>query len=366
MRINLLYLLIILLIDACVERLDVPVIQSKKVLVVDGSITNQPGPHTVKLFYSSQLDEVIKTPEPFEAARAWITENNTTEYELTETKSGVYETSVTFTGMIGHTYKINIETEDGKKYESVPAVMKDAGSLNRVFAEFKENVINPNDLSEPQDAFYLYIDGTGAKPQGNLLRWRWNATYQVHTAPALRVKKKGDHVVPDPPPCSGVVFDFLEDEFIPVGLCSCCDCWVTFYDETVAISDPVIVSGNSFNKVLLGIIPIKKNIYFLDKLLIRVDQLSVSEEVYSFWNLVKTQQEGAQNIFQPEIVKVRGNIFSITNSEEEVFGIFSVSGIAENKIELTLDDIPKQIPEYEVINDDCRYTGGTNVKPSFY
>ncbi len=355
MRLNLLYLIIILLIDACVERLDVPVIQNKKVLVVDGSITNQPGPHTVKLFYSSQLDEVINTPEPFEATRVWITENNAAEYQLTEIKSGVYETPSWFTGMIGHTYKINIETEDEKKYESVPAVMKDAGSLDRVFAEFKENSINPNDLSQPQDAFYFYADGTGAEPQGNLLRWRWNATYQVHTAPEKRLKYYMGALVPDPPPCAAGPWD----------LCTCCDCWITFYDKTVAISDPAIVSGNSFNKVYLGMIPVK-NSYFYDKLLIRADQLSVSEEVYSFWNLVKTQQEGAQNIFQPEIVQVRGNIFSTTNKEEEVFGVFSVSVIAENKLELRLNDIPKRIPLYDTIYEDCRYTGGTNVKPSFY
>jgi hypothetical protein len=365
MRLRYISLIILLSITSCVERIEVPVIAARETLVVDGLITNGSGPHTVRLFYSGALDAILGKPKPHCDAVVHIIENNSVHYELGETEPGLYETPPNFSGVIGNTYQLIIETEDGKKYESVPSVMKDAGIVNEVFAEFKENSINRYDLTQPQDAFFLYVNATGGESGvKNLLRWRWKATYQVHTTPEKRVRFTSTGPISDPPECSGC---FFSEEGPPqcVLPCTCCDCWVTFNYEGVALSNPSVNSGSTFSKIYVGVIPVK-NTYFYDKLLIRLDQLSVSEEVYSFWNLVKSQQEGAENIFQPDVVNVSGNIFSTTHPEEEVFGIFSVSGASEARLELRLEDIPKQITAHEIINDDCRYSGGTNIRPAFY
>jgi hypothetical protein len=353
MRSECFVILIVVLLASCIERIDAPIVTRGRALVVDGSITNTPGSHTVRLVYSMPLTGRLPLAEPVLNATVKIIEDESAEYYLTEVGFGKYETTEGFVPSIGHRYALHIETSDGRKYESAPSLMRDPGTLDEVIAEFRENSINPLELWKPQHAYYFYANGTGStSPHATkLLRWRWHATYQIHTAPEKRVRWTVNGPVPDPPACASP--------------CTCCDCWRTFHSETVSLSNPSTVAGNSFNKIFLGMIPAESH-YFYDKLLIRVDQMAVSEEVYSFWDMVKAQQEGAEDLFQPPIVRVRGNVFSVDNPTEEVFGIFSVAGVSENRIELRYEDIPKKIPFYEIINDSCQFFGGTTVKPPFY
>jgi hypothetical protein len=95
--------------------------------------------------------------------------------------------------------------------------------------------------------------------------------------------------------------------------------------------------------------------------------LDLAPEVYSFWSLGKAQQQGSDDIFQPNIVKVRGNIFSTTNPDEEVLGIFSVSGTASARIEIKYGDYPVRAFYPPAVTEDCRaYSGGSTEIPPFY
>jgi hypothetical protein len=190
--------------------------------------------------------------------------------------------------------------------------------------------------------------------------------YQVTSAPEKRVKKLANAVtVPDPPLCSGWALD-EEGNLYNFDVCTCCDCWVTEFSDYIAVSDPLTYASGSYKKVFLGLIAVK-SIYFHNKLVIEAEQLSISDEVHNFWKLVKIQQEGAGNIFQPNVVKIRGNIFSKTNPAEEVFGIFSVSATHVQHVVIQYNDVMGSVPLPEILNEDCRIvSGGSYEKPPFY
>jgi hypothetical protein len=363
MRLNYLLVLLILISDSCISELDLPVIVASKQLVVDGMISNQPGPYTVTLTWSSSVDADLSNAEPVAGATVQIVENDNNTFALNEVSSGVYQTTGDLTGVIGNSYKLLVETLDRKKYESVTSVMDPPGELRNVYFELKENSINQGDLTKPQDALYFYIDGESEGT--NQLRWRWNATYQVHTTPEFQVKfdPGSQSYAPDPPLCSG--YELIEGSYQLTGPCTCCECWVTLYDNNATISNPEI-TRSSHNKVYIGFLPLE-SIYFYQKLLIRADQISLPDEAYNFWHLVDTQQESGSNIFQPNVVKVQGNMTSVTDPSEEVFGIFSVSGISTNQLAIELEDIDKRLPLVPIDSADCRIvSGGTNEKPPFY
>lgn len=351
--------------ESCVERIEVPIVENKPALVVDGGITDTPGIHTVKLFLSSEMKEDNDVPAKITGASVKIFENGSMVHDLVEKSDGVYQTMDNFAGVIGSTYWLSITTEEGKIYESTPAILKPAGTLGRIYAEYRENAINIEKPELPQDALYLYADATGSGNPSELLRWRWKAVYQVNTAADKKIRYGPSGPVPDPPFCSGWQFD-EESNLVQFDTCRCCKCWVTMYGNAVTLSDPMLNSGNNVSAVYLGYIPVQ-SIFFHNKLLIEGEQLSVADDVYEFWKLVKVQEEGAQSIFQPNVVKVRGNISCRSDPSEEVFGVFSVSGSSIQRLEIYYKDVSSYITEPVIINNDCRLVnGGVTEKPAFY
>jgi hypothetical protein len=366
MKLLRLFPLIFFFNDACVDPLDVPVLSAPPVLVVDGMITDEQGPYTVRLSLNSPLDQDLDRRIPVTNAIVKIGDDNGAVEVLTESISGTYETDKDgIRGTPGRKYQLLIITTDGKQYASPFTELTPPGEVEDVYFRFMRNSINKNDLSLPQDAFEIFINAKGRENFSNLLRWRWKGVYQVHTFPELREMFIGLGSVPDPLPCSG--YEVVEGTLTQLRQCECCDCWVTKYSNMALISDNNFINDVDFNAVQVAKLPVDKRLFY-DKYYIEVEQLSLPEEVYHFWKLVSAQQEGAQSIFQPNIVKIKGNIKAITDPDEEVFGVFAVSSVARKGIFITRADIPGVLPPVDTIRADCRATfpGSTNQKPPFW
>lgn len=358
--------LLFLVSDGCVDELKVPVLVQRN-LVVDGAITDEPGPYTVKLYLSSSIEEDLDRPEYVTGASVQIKDDLGNTEQLTEASDGIYTTDANgIQGEVGRKYQVLITTTDGNQYESSLAALTSAGEIETLDFTFEENVINPDDLSEPQDAVIVWIDARGTAGNPNLFRWRWTGTYRVRTFPELHEQALPDGgSVPDPLPCSGYIVD-PEFGLMQVDTCSCCDCWLNQYSTSVLLSNNDFVEDDEFNHVQVAEIPFDKRLFY-EKYHIEVEQISEPEDVYQFWKLVDSQEEGAGDIFQPNIVKVTGNIRCTTNPDEEVFGIFAVSAITKKSIFIHRNDIPKRLAPIDTSYSDCRdYAGATNIKPPFW
>jgi hypothetical protein len=93
----------------------------------------------------------------------------------------------------------------------------------------------------------------------------------------------------------------------------------------------------------------------------------MTDDVYNFWKLVQTQQQGGTNIFQPNVVKVKGNVKAMSGVRQ-VFGVFSVSAVTRATMEIKRMDLPVPPFEPDVIIQDCRYyiENSSNVQPPFW
>ena len=90
---------------------------SNQLLVVDGKITNFPGPYTVKLSLSSTLLDTAFIPQTL--AKVTILDDQGNQEVLIENYPGIYQTSLGgIQGVIGRSYKINIVLNNGNTYES--------------------------------------------------------------------------------------------------------------------------------------------------------------------------------------------------------------------------------------------------------
>lgn len=354
-----------LLLDACIDPLAVKLPSQVSKLVVDGLITNDPGPYEVRLFYSSGLKTRITEPQVESGAQVWIFDDLGIFEQLTEATPGVYLTSASgMRGQFGRSYYVKIKTSRGSEYRSDPELLSTPGEMDSLYVEFEKDGYLLDDFTY-RDAFSVFVNARGTENNPNLFRWRWKGTYKVKTFPELRVDLTLDGPVPDPDPCSGYI---LRQGFLTqIGPCTCCICWTTEANDNAIISDNRHVNDLVFNRVLLSKLPASA-LRFYEKYYMEVEQLSVSERVYEFWKLVDAQEEGTGNLFQPNSIRVRGNISCLTDPDEETLGIFSVSGSIRRSIFIDASMSPFQLEPLPVIGLSCLESllHGTTEKPPFW
>jgi hypothetical protein len=357
---------IFLLSDACIDRYDLPETVSVPRLVVDGLITDQPGPATIRLYQSLDINTNVNQTLAVAGAAITIYDDAGNHELLTEVTKGVYQTSGTdLHGQIGRKYHVTIRLQE-KEYTSQPQELLPAGTLGNISYTIRRNSINPNDLSKPQDAMDIYLDADGEPGFPNLFRWRWSSTHEVKTFPELRTRWVGRPPVevPDPVPCSGYVAG--GGGLVRADICTCCNCWVEESGDRALISNNQFAENSVFRGVFVARIPIDQWRFNI-KYMIRVEQLSVSEEVYAFWQLVKSQQDGEGSLFQPNAVRVKGNIYSTTHPEEEVLGIFAVSAVTSKELFIERKNIPFVL-NADTVRGSClgQFNGSSNIKPIFW
>lgn len=361
------FIFVFFLCGGCIDRFALPELEMKPVLVVDGSITSDPGPYHVTLFKSYVLNQIVKSPEPVRRATVEIFDDQGNSELLTEkVTGGEYFSSATgIRGVVGRKYHLKIMTSDGLEYETKPELMTAPGEIENLRYEVFTDVLNPDDVFKPQHAVKFFIDSRGGTDQGNFIRWRWTTTYEVRDKPMEKTKIYGFPPVslPDPPPCSGwrVGLNGLE-YFAP---CTCCTCWVIDKNYDVLLSNNKLFTSREFNDVLVATVPVAPRTFDV-RFHIRVEQLSLSEEAYQYWKLAQAQHAGEGSLFVPNAIRVRGNVSSVTNPEEHVLGIFSVSGITSTSMYISERDIPYET-FLEERKDSCLDAPrSTNVKPLFW
>jgi len=353
--------LLLILLAACVDRIDIETTgEFTPQVVIDGFISDDPGPYTVKLFRSSSVEDNLSNSNPFSAKSVTIFDNLGNSEVLAETSNGtgVYMTQPTgIKGVIGRVYTLRIEFRDGKIYESKPELLRPAGVVDSVYYVFES--FKP--LDGPTEYGYrIYMDSQGEE-DSNYFRWRFNGTYRVETNPELRTVPFGQGRIPDPPPCSGFIFN---GELQQVGDCDCCICWVTETDVSPKVSDNQFVIGGKFKGVEVGYVPVNSFTFF-DRYEVEVEQLSLSKEAFDFWRIIQQQKEGATSLFQPSFGEVKTNIFPV-NGGPAVLGIFYASGKAKKSIFITREEVPVSVPPPSVaIPEACNqvFANASTTKP---
>ena len=95
-----------LLLISCVEEIDLKLDRAEYTkLIVDGQITDQPWPQTIKLNLTSAYDSNVPCP-PATGAEVFVTEGDN-KYIFPEASPGIYK-SDEFTGEVGKTYTLSV------------------------------------------------------------------------------------------------------------------------------------------------------------------------------------------------------------------------------------------------------------------
>ena len=140
-------------------------------LIVEGQITDAPGPYTVQLTrtanYSYSALNLLET-----GATLSIQDDAGTTELLSERSGGIYVTRTNgIRGVAGRTYKLIIQTKDGLRYESEPERLTAAPPILKLYTEYRNDPV-PGTPTRKQ-SWDLFLDTKDPAEPGNYYRWTW-------------------------------------------------------------------------------------------------------------------------------------------------------------------------------------------------
>lgn len=346
-----LYIILIAIIcafiySACIDELNIDTEEEQIILIVEGFIDTDPGPHTITVSRTAKYGSIFEGfVSKQEDATLRIRDDEGGQVVLSEVDKGIYQTPSTFAAKVGNSYTLIIELLNGAQYISKPEKVIAAPEIKKLIPVFQESPgIDEFSFNSGIDLFAQWDD----PEENNYYFWKTSGIYLIYTHPELFVARDG----------SGTPFPAPKD------CCSKCFVYEQHSEKQFRIfSDDLSTTGEINEKVAYiqddgG--------RFQDKYMAAVAQYSLTREAYRFFSLINNQLSIDGDIFDPPPATVRGNMINLSDPDANVIGYFAASDVQRDTIYLTSDLIGKPQPA-RVINDDCRVlTGSTTSQPPFW
>jgi len=362
---------------SCIDEYPLNVTDYENLLVVDGLLTNGPGPYEVKLSYSTSLS--YPAFRPVQNAELFFEDNEGTLVPLIELDEGIYyPTDSSFRGQTGKSYRLLVKLLDGTQYATKFSRLRSPVEIDSIYYKIESVPTDNPDYKLNGCRFYL---NTALPVEDSIFYlWRLTETYEYHSAFKIEYYYEGR------------IKPFYNSD-------SLFYCWKTDVVPDVFVQSGVNKTENQFTDYPLNFVSVDS--YRLSVLYsLLVSQLIIDKPAYDFWNAVKDQLNDDNLLFNKQFYQVRGNLKNINNPEEPVMGYFTVAGEYRQRIftRPPLDLIseikqPSCVPDTELrwlwytrpyqwpiflVKDgdlfgtgddycfDCRENGGELTKPNFW
>lgn len=306
-------------------------------LVVDGLITDQEGPHSVRLSRSVNFDNngVITTYTiPEVGAIATINDDHGNVINLNESKEGIYVSKPVVKGEVGRSYKLIIKTKDGNEYQSRAEKLYPVPMIDSIRYEYVEieKISESSGNVLKSFGFKIYVITSDPPAENNFYRWK----------------------------TTGIIEFFSVAEGVDSSTC-----WYGTgrLEPKAELSDDTYFNGNKFTQPI-AIAPYERT----TRMLINVSQYSMTPEAFSFWSLISNQQQNTGSIFDPVPSKIDGNVKSM-NTDEIVLGYFGASAVTEKYVVFnrqTAANFSPPLNAKPLLMGDCKTqeVGATSIRPT--
>ena len=142
-------------IDACVDRLHLNIgDQAPYPVVIDGFISDQPRPYEVLVTKAYDIQSKESPRERISVKQLVLSDDQGAQEEFIEVSHGVYQTNGAIRGRVGGVYKLYIRILDGREYESIPDTLHPAGTVDKVYFQFREDRTQHNTTKYGFDVFF--------------------------------------------------------------------------------------------------------------------------------------------------------------------------------------------------------------------
>jgi hypothetical protein len=296
------------MLPSCIKKVDVETRNAAPILVVEGAVTTDTVPYTVKLTYSGPLGSSETIPDQYleKTATVTISDDLGNSTQLVYRDQGVYETTdPSFIGKVGRTYHVTVLLKSGKKFVSVPEKIKPAVPVSQVTTQFvfKSNFDFPTYLN-------IYANAKDPAQEENYYRWTF-LNWVLRQTPGVSCG------------LGCIMYEY---------------CYQQYIDKEVRLLSDASINGNDIRNQLVG----RCYIYSYGNPLIDIGQQSLSREAYQFWKAYQEQLSRTGNILDPLPASIKGNVRNVADSTDYALGYFSAYSIAHKKAVL----LPMSITAY--------------------
>ena len=333
MRQFLCYVLIVSALSACIDRVELPIRAEEPRLVVEGQITNEAPPYSVRLTYTGKYsgpngqnpaDQFVRE------AQVNVADDQGRSTRFVSRGQGLYQTTDTaFRGQVGRAYSLSIVLSDGKRYVTKPERMPAVPVIDSISAR----LVKTNNFAKPY-AFSYAVNTRDPATEQNYYRWTGYG-YTNRLA-------KG---VPCCLGCLAICFD---------------RCWTTVSTDAVNVFSDEAINGNPLRGRVILQIPV----YAVGPQLAEIQQYGMTQTNYQFWKLYQQQNARTGSIFDPLPAPVTGNVVNTSDPMDLARGYFAVTSITRRRVRVQNYDAPfypalsSWVFSQLLPDGDCRRTYG--------
>lgn len=290
--------LLLLTVVACIDQITLPINNRQAYLVVEGLITNEPPPYTVRLTFTNPVGQPgANSPVRYtQQALVKLTDDSGRTTQLADQGQGVYQTlDSTFRGQVGRAYSLSVQLADGSRYVSAPERMPAVPAIDSITA----SVARTSNFSLPYTiAYSVYVRDPAQEK--NFYCWRGSG-YTIRLS----------------------VGDWCDSNRV-----SRCNnrCWTPYSSNQFELFSDAYTNGNAIRGRMVLQIPI----YATGPQLAEIQQYGITQSYYQFLQLYQQEQVRTGSIFDPLPTGLLGNLVSVTDPTQRARGYFAVSSLTRN------------------------------------
>lgn len=304
---------LLLLLTTCVEPYPLPKLEANsQILIVDAFLNATANEVSVRLSRSVNLnDEVGSTPQ--QAATVVVEQEGGGSITLFEQQPGLYYAPIA--SDLTKRYRLRVEA-NGERYLSSFETVYSTPTIDSLTWTPKEDGISVNVNAH---------DPTG---QSKYYFWTYEETWEYRAAFQSNFKfENGNYIYRLPEEDIYKCYMDRSSNEIMIG-------------TTNRLAEDII---SQFSVVTLPLRSEKLNYNYS----IHVKQITISQSAYDFWQQLKRNTESLGTLFDPQPSQITGNM-SAENGSGQVIGYFYASTLAQERLTLTLEDLPDA---YQFIQD---------------
>ncbi|MFN8354358.1 MAG: DUF4249 domain-containing protein [Spirosomataceae bacterium] len=283
---------------SCIDELPLNDNSAFDVLVVEANLSDLSEQQLVRLSRSkSDATAGFSYDEPINDAQVELVIDNTQTLHFQALAGGKYSLTDVFVAQSGHRYQLRFQLSNGREYESSVELMPPPCPIQKVYQQFNEQSLPPQQIKGFLAANDFYMDYDDSAAVENYYSWDWTLWERQYYCYA------------------GPYFDLACNR----------ECWEIIHNTTINISNDKYSNGNKVIGRRVAQIP------YYQKLpcLVEIRQESISKGRYNYLKLVAEQTKNTGTLVDTPPAALIGNIRNIQNTNEPVIGYFAVSSISK-------------------------------------
>jgi hypothetical protein len=285
----------------CIYEFTPHAVKLENLLVIHGMVTDENGPHEITILKTKKINS--KVDEPVRGATVSISDDKGYTVLLAEDSVGKYHTPETFAGQIGTRYKLNIELQEGKQYESDYVELLDVPDISELEAE---KITKPATGTTLESSGYqFYVSSKPGTSEQKYYKWDVFEDWEYRLPYRTSAYWDGQVLTQIDPP-------------IPY------KCYRHTQFNDIYILNTINFQTNQITHYPLNFTPGSSK--FVLKYGIYVRQYALSEFSYNFWHSAMENNQ-PDPLYSKQPYQLIGNINCISNPDETVFGIFEASAV---------------------------------------